>query len=98
MLDIDIVVYVSTYVSTYKCISATDEEIKSRLAPYAALVHRAENVPVGSTSRTMRADDCVFGECTLGDMLVDAFAEFVRISAPFLSTPGHVYYKLSKYL
>ncbi|XP_075983775.1 apyrase-like [Anticarsia gemmatalis] len=53
-----------------------DPEIKEKLAPYAKLVHAAENVPVGQTTRTMRFEDCVFGECTLGDMLVDAFADY----------------------
>lgn len=55
-----------------------DPTIKAKLAPYAKRVHEAENVPVGSTEYTMRFDDCVFGECTIGDMLVDAQLEFVK--------------------
>ncbi|CAH0595089.1 unnamed protein product [Chrysodeixis includens] len=62
-----------------------DPEIKAKLAPYAKRVHDAENVPVGSTVNTMRFDDCVFGECTLGDMLVDALLEFgaEKVTSPF---------------
>lgn len=52
-----------------------DMDIKKKLAPYAKLVHEAENVPVGETIRSMKIDDCVFGECAIGDMLVDAFTE-----------------------
>lgn len=49
------------------------------MQPYAELVHEAENVPIGETQVTMSADDCVFGECTLGDLLVDALNELVRL-------------------
>ncbi|XP_049699209.2 apyrase [Helicoverpa armigera] len=58
-----------------------DQTIKEKLAPYAKMVHEAENVPVGSTENTMRFDDCVFGECTIGDMLVDAQLEFAKKTA-----------------
>ncbi|KAF9823704.1 hypothetical protein SFRURICE_001412 [Spodoptera frugiperda] len=52
-----------------------DQVIKDKLAPYAKRVHEAENVPVGSTVNTMRFDDCVFGECTIGNLLADAMVE-----------------------
>ncbi|XP_045539153.1 apyrase [Papilio machaon] len=55
-----------------------DEKIKKKLEPYAKLVHEAENVPVGETVRTLSADDCVSGECTLGDLLVDAMTDYAR--------------------
>ncbi|XP_031764465.1 apyrase [Galleria mellonella] len=55
---------------------AEDEDIKAKLAPYAKLVHEAENVPVGETRTTLSDQDCVFGECALGDLLMDAFNEY----------------------
>ncbi|KAJ8712723.1 hypothetical protein PYW08_008027 [Mythimna loreyi] len=61
-----------------------DPTIKAKLAPYAERVHKAENVPVGSTEYTMRFEDCVFGECEIGDMLVDAQLEAAKkkVSSP----------------
>ncbi|KAF9408079.1 hypothetical protein HW555_012120, partial [Spodoptera exigua] len=53
----------------------SDQEVKEKLAPYAKRVHEAENVPVGSTVNTMWFSDCVFGECTIGNLLVDAMVE-----------------------
>lgn len=53
-----------------------DENIKSRLAPYAEMVHRAEQVAIGESRTTLPFEDCVFGECALGDMLVDGMTEF----------------------
>ncbi|CAB3245666.1 unnamed protein product [Arctia plantaginis] len=53
-----------------------DADIKAKLAPYAKLVHDAENVPVGKTDHSMWIDDCVYGECAIGDLIVDAFTEF----------------------
>lgn len=58
-------------------VSPPDAAVKAKLEPYAALVHSAENVPLGETLTTLPADDCVYGECTLGDLLVDAMNEFV---------------------
>ncbi|XP_068623426.1 apyrase-like [Battus philenor] len=55
-----------------------DEEVKRKLLPYAKLVHDAENVPVGESVRSLRFEDCVFGECALGDLLVDAMIDFAK--------------------
>ncbi|XP_013144849.1 PREDICTED: apyrase-like isoform X1 [Papilio polytes] len=55
-----------------------DAKIKKKLEPYAKLVHEAENVLVGEAVRTLSADDCVFGECALGDLLVDAMTDYAR--------------------
>lgn len=52
-------------------------EVKAKLEPYAKIVHKAENVVVGETQTVLNYEDCVYGECTLGDLLVDAFAEYV---------------------
>lgn len=57
----------------------TDEDIKVRLAPYAKLVHDAENEVVGETKTSLFFEDCVFGECALGDLLVDSLVEYVRL-------------------
>jgi hypothetical protein len=57
----------------------SDEEIKAKLAPYAAIVHNAENVPIGQSLSTLSFEDCCFGECALGDALVDSQREFVSI-------------------
>ncbi|XP_049879454.1 apyrase-like [Pectinophora gossypiella] len=66
-----------------------DEEIKAKLAPYAQRVHEAENVPVGEITSTLTSDDCVYGECALGDMLVDAFNDLgkatIQSTKAFLS-------------
>ncbi|XP_041971450.1 apyrase-like [Aricia agestis] len=51
-----------------------DPEIKERLAPYAKLVHDAESEVIGETKVLMQLDDCVSGECILGDLLVDNLA------------------------
>lgn len=55
-----------------------DPEIKAKLEPYAKIVHEAENVVVGETQTTLNFEDCVYGECTLGDLLVDAFVEHAK--------------------
>ncbi|KAI8442090.1 hypothetical protein MSG28_005724 [Choristoneura fumiferana] len=55
-----------------------DQTIKAKLAPYAMMVHEAENVPIGETQTTLNFEDCVFGECTLGDLLVDASNDRAR--------------------
>lgn len=57
-----------------------DKEIKAKLAPYAAMVHAAEKEIVGETSKTLHFEECVSGECALGDLLVDAMTEYVRFS------------------
>ncbi|XP_061723088.1 apyrase-like isoform X1 [Cydia pomonella] len=57
---------------------AEDETIKAKLAPYAKLVHEAESVPVGETQTTLNYEDCVFGECALGDVLVEAFNDHAK--------------------
>ncbi|XP_060806709.1 apyrase [Amyelois transitella] len=66
-----------------------DLEIKSKLEPYAKLVHEAENVKIGETEVFMNFEDCVFGECLLGDVLVEALNEYgkshVNSSYEFLS-------------
>ncbi|CAK1590242.1 unnamed protein product [Parnassius mnemosyne] len=49
-----------------------DEEVKQKLAPYAKLVHEAENTPVGAIKSTLDYRDCAHGECKLGNLLVDA--------------------------
>ncbi|XP_053617361.1 apyrase-like [Plodia interpunctella] len=56
-----------------------DQEIKSKLEPYAKMVHEAENVKIGESSVYMNSDDCVFGECVLGDVLVDGLNEFGKL-------------------
>ncbi|XP_072934335.1 apyrase-like isoform X2 [Epargyreus clarus] len=53
-----------------------DGDIKARLAPYAKLVHDAENEPVGETKTSLFFEDCVTGECALGDLLVDSSVEY----------------------
>ncbi|XP_037872184.1 apyrase isoform X1 [Bombyx mori] len=53
-----------------------DENIKAKLEPYAKIVHDAENVPIGSSNKTYHFEDCVYGECTVGDLLVDGFVEW----------------------
>ncbi|CAG5022764.1 unnamed protein product [Parnassius apollo] len=55
-----------------------DPKIKQKLAPYAKIVHKAENVPVGQSVTTLRFEDCVFGECALGDLLVDVFNDYAK--------------------
>ncbi|GBP62918.1 Apyrase [Eumeta japonica] len=52
-----------------------DEDIKAKLAPFASLVHEAENIKIGETKKTLESDDCVFGECAIGDVLTDALNE-----------------------
>ncbi|KAM3963816.1 apyrase-like [Aphomia sociella] len=60
---------------------AEDEEIKAKLAPYAKIVHEAENIAIGSTENTLNYEDCVYGECTLGDLMMDAFYEYGKHQA-----------------
>ncbi|XP_026314172.1 apyrase-like [Hyposmocoma kahamanoa] len=48
-----------------------DEEIKSKLQPYAQLVREAENIRIGETTTTLLAEDCAYGECPLGNFIVD---------------------------
>ncbi|CAH2238890.1 jg13698 [Pararge aegeria aegeria] len=55
-----------------------DMEIKERLAPYADLVHNAEKEVIGESKTTLHFEDCVFGECALGDLFVDALTEFAK--------------------
>ncbi|CAH2052260.1 unnamed protein product, partial [Iphiclides podalirius] len=55
-----------------------DPEIKKKLIPYAKLVHDAENVPIGKSLNDLRFQDCVFGECALGDLLVDALVDYAK--------------------
>ncbi|XP_063833040.1 apyrase-like [Ostrinia nubilalis] len=68
---------------------AEDAEIKVKLAPYAEIVHKAENVPIGETKTSLSFEDCVFGECALGDALVDSQNDYakskVKSSLDFLS-------------
>ncbi|KAL0867831.1 hypothetical protein ABMA27_008532 [Loxostege sticticalis] len=68
---------------------AEDAEIKAKLAPFADIVHKAENVPIGETKTSLLFEDCVFGECALGDALVDSQNEYakskVKSSLDFLS-------------
>ncbi|XP_045770763.1 apyrase-like [Maniola jurtina] len=59
-----------------------DLEIKARLAPYADLVHRAEQEVIGESQTTLNLEDCVFGECALGDLLVDSMAEYAKTLHP----------------
>ncbi|XP_050353508.1 apyrase-like [Nymphalis io] len=53
-----------------------DEAIKARLAPYAEMVHQAEQEIIGESKTTLYFEKCVFGECALGDLLVDSLTEF----------------------
>ncbi|CAH0402703.1 unnamed protein product [Chilo suppressalis] len=55
-----------------------DQEIKAKLAPLAKIVHDAENVPIGETKTTLYFEDCVFGECALGDALTDSQNQFSK--------------------
>ncbi|KAJ0173158.1 hypothetical protein K1T71_011334 [Dendrolimus kikuchii] len=55
-----------------------DEDMKTKLEPYAKLVRDAENIKVGETTTTLNYEDCVYGECALGDLLVDSFIEFAK--------------------
>ncbi|XP_028166539.1 apyrase-like isoform X1 [Ostrinia furnacalis] len=68
---------------------AEDAEIKAKLAPYAEIVHKAENVPIGETKTSLSFEACVFGECALGDALVDSQNDYakskVKSSLDFLS-------------
>ncbi|CAG4932581.1 unnamed protein product [Colias eurytheme] len=57
-----------------------DEEIKKKLQPYAEMVHKAEKAVVGESVNTLYFEDCVFGECAIGDMLVDAMREYAMES------------------
>ncbi|XP_045522484.1 apyrase-like [Pieris brassicae] len=57
-----------------------DEDIKTRLKPYAEMVHRAEQEVIGETVNTLYADDCIYGECALGDLLVDAMNEYAKVN------------------
>lgn len=57
---------------------AEDENIKKKLEPYAKMVHDAENIPVGETTTTLDSEECVRGECSLGDLVVDAFVEWAK--------------------
>ncbi|XP_052739064.1 apyrase [Bicyclus anynana] len=61
-----------------------DLDIKARLAPYAALVHSAEQQVIGESKKTLHFEDCVFGECALGDLLVDALSEYAKSLRPEL--------------
>lgn len=54
-----------------------DENIKARLAPYAEIVHKAEEEVIGESLTTLDFESCVSGECALGDILADAMTEFV---------------------
>lgn len=55
-----------------------DKEIKLKLEPYAKLVQEAENVPIGYSDVTLNYEDCVFGECALGNVLVDSMNEYAK--------------------
>ncbi|KAJ2937953.1 hypothetical protein O0L34_g14236 [Tuta absoluta] len=55
-----------------------DEEIKARLAPYAARVHEAYNIPIGETLTNLPFEECVYGECAIGDLLVDALVDLAK--------------------
>ncbi|XP_059051032.1 apyrase-like [Achroia grisella] len=57
---------------------AEDEEIKAKLEPYAKLVRDAEDTPIGETRTTLSDQDCVYGECALGDLLMDAFNDYAK--------------------
>ncbi|XP_026314215.1 apyrase-like [Hyposmocoma kahamanoa] len=48
-----------------------DEGIKAKLQPYAQLIHEAENIRIGESTTTLLADECVYGECPLGNLIVD---------------------------
>ncbi|CAH0713614.1 unnamed protein product, partial [Brenthis ino] len=61
-----------------------DEDIKARLAPYTEMVHKAEQVPIGETVTTLNFEDCMYGECALGDLLVDGMTEFGKSQHPEL--------------
>ncbi|CAG9104778.1 unnamed protein product [Plutella xylostella] len=50
-----------------------DADIKAQLEPYAALVREEVNKVVGASSVDLMFEDCVYGECPLGDIIVDAF-------------------------
>lgn len=69
-----------TFLSIFILYYYIDKEIKAKLAPYAAMVHAAEKEIVGETSKTLHFEECVSGECALGDLLVDAMTEYVRFS------------------
>ncbi|XP_014363027.2 apyrase [Papilio machaon] len=55
-----------------------DEVIKKKLEPYAELVHAAENTPIGMTKSALDYRDCLHGECTVGDILVDALNHWAK--------------------
>ncbi|XP_034827397.1 apyrase-like [Maniola hyperantus] len=59
-----------------------DLDIKARLAPYADMVHRAEQVVIGESETTLNLEDCMFGECAIGNLLVDAMAEYAKTLRP----------------
>ncbi|OWR55135.1 apyrase [Danaus plexippus plexippus] len=67
-----------------------DKEIKAKLAPYAAMVHAAEKEIVGETSKTLHFEECVSGECALGDLLVDAMTEYGKSLKPDLHYVGFI--------
>ncbi|CAK1541698.1 unnamed protein product [Leptosia nina] len=55
-----------------------DEDIKTKLQPYAEMVHKAEKEVIGNNMNTLHLDDCVFGECAVGDLIVDSFNVFAK--------------------
>ncbi|CAB3245664.1 unnamed protein product [Arctia plantaginis] len=55
-----------------------DAEIKAKLEPYAKLVHEAENESVGESLHDMLKEDCAFGECNVGDLLVAVLDDAVK--------------------
>ncbi|XP_050679624.1 apyrase-like [Leptidea sinapis] len=57
-----------------------DEEVKAKLEPYAKMVHEAESKVIGRSENTLHFEDCVFGECALGDLLVDSMSEYAKES------------------
>lgn len=59
-----------------------DENIKARLAPYAEIVHKAEEEVIGESLTTLDFESCVSGECALGDILADAMTEFAKSQQP----------------
>lgn len=55
---------------------AEDPTILEELKPYAAEVNAATKRKIGESLMEFDSEDCVGGECTLGDMVCDAFREW----------------------
>lgn len=71
---------------TIFCCRFTDPELSNRIGEMEKLLEENTNTVIGSTRVFLQGTDmyCRFGECNFGDLVTDAFVDYVSVNRNYL--------------